>query len=169
MAGRRASGSTFIDCDDWLAHKGSVGRPTEGAQVHICGPDGAELPAARSAASGSPAFRAVRVSQRAGQDGSAYDARGWATYGDLGHVDAEGFLYLSDRRTDLILSGGVNIYPAEIESVLLRHPAVADAAVIGVPDADLGEAVQAAVELRDSPTRRPRRSCWRSASNISGG
>ncbi len=150
--GSESVGLTFIDCADWLAHKGSVGRPTAATQVHICGPDGAELSIGEVGGiwfSGFPAPFAYHNAPEKTQ--AAYDARGWATYGDLGHVDAEGFLYLSDRRTDLILSGGVNIYPAEIESVLLRHPAVADAAAIGVPDADLGEAVQAAVELRDSP------------------
>ena len=148
--GSESVGLTFVDCADWLAHKGSVGRPAGGAAVHICDPDGTELPAGEVGGiwfSGFPAPFAYHNAPEKTQ--AAYDARGWATYGDLGHVDAEGFLYLSDRRTDLILSGGVNIYPAEIESVLLRHPAVADAAVIGVPDADLGEAVQGVVQLRD--------------------
>jgi len=154
--GSESVGLTFIDCPDWLTHKGSVGRPAGGAEVHICDPDGKELPAGEVGGiwfSGFPAPFAYHNAPEKTQ--AAYDARGWATYGDLGHVDAEGFLYLSDRRTDLILSGGVNVYPAEIESVLLRHPAVADAAVIGVPDADLGEAVHGVVQLRDDAAVEP--------------
>lgn len=81
---------------------------------------------------------------------TAYNDRGWATYGDFGHLDAEGYLFVSDRRADLILSGGVNVYPFEIETALLRHPAVADAGVIGVRDSDLGEVPLAIVELRRS-------------------
>jgi acyl-CoA synthetase (AMP-forming)/AMP-acid ligase II len=80
---------------------------------------------------------------------AAYDARGWATLGDLGRVDEAGYLFLSDRRADLILSGGVNVYPAEIEAVLMRHPRVAEAAVVGVPDAEFGERPRALVVPRD--------------------
>lgn len=149
-------GLTFLGCDEWLAHKGSVGRPQGGAQVHIVGPDGAELPPGEVGGiwfSGFPAPFAYHNAPE--KTARAYDGRGWATYGDLGHVDADGYLYLSDRRTDLILSGGVNIYPAEIESVLLRHPAVADAAVVGVPDVDLGEVAQGVVQLREGATADP--------------
>jgi acyl-CoA synthetase (AMP-forming)/AMP-acid ligase II len=76
----------------------------------------------------------------------AFNDKGWATLGDLGHVDEEGYLYLADRRTDLIISGGVNIYPAEIEEALVMHPGVADVAVIGVPDDEMGQAVRAVVQ-----------------------
>ena len=72
----------------------------------------------------------------------AFNAKGWSTLGDLGYVDEEGYLYLADRRTDLILTGGVNVYPREVEDALVMHPAVADVAVIGVPDEDLGERVE---------------------------
>jgi acyl-CoA synthetase (AMP-forming)/AMP-acid ligase II len=148
--GSEAVGTTFIDAADWLAHKGSVGRPIGGVQVHILGPDGAELPPGEVGGiwfSGFPApFEYHNAPEKTA---AAYNERGYATYGDLGHLDAEGYLYLSDRRADLILSGGVNVYPAEIESVLLRHEAVADAAAIGVPDPDLGEVVQAVVQLRE--------------------
>jgi long-chain acyl-CoA synthetase len=80
------------------------------------------------------------------------NGNGWTTLGDIGHLDDEGYLYLSDRRTDLIISGGVNIYPAEIEEALIMHPAVADVAVIGVPDAEMGESVLAIVQLADGET-----------------
>src|SRR5256885_2175353 len=78
----------------------------------------------------------------------AIDERGWATYGDLGHVDEEGYLFLSDRRADLILSGGVNLYPQEIENALATHPAVQEVAVVGVPEPDFGEQPMAVVVLR---------------------
>ena len=78
----------------------------------------------------------------------AINERGWITYGDIGHVDAEGYLFLSDRRADLILSGGVNLYPQEIENALMRHPDVQEVAVVGVPDPDFGEQPLAAVVLR---------------------
>ena len=79
----------------------------------------------------------------------AYNARGWATYGDIGYLDADGYLYLTDRLSNMIVSGGVNIYPQEAENLLCTHPAVADVAVIGVPDAEFGEAVKAVVQLRE--------------------
>jgi long-chain acyl-CoA synthetase len=83
---------------------------------------------------------------------AARNDRGWSTLGDIGHLDADGYLYLSDRRTDLIISGGVNIYPAEIEEALIMHPAVADVAVIGVPDAEMGQSVLAIVQPADNGT-----------------
>jgi long-chain acyl-CoA synthetase len=79
---------------------------------------------------------------------SAHREGGWGTLGDVGHFDDDGYLFLSDRKIDMIISGGVNIYPAEIESVLAGHPAVTDVAVFGVPDDEMGESVAAAVELR---------------------
>ncbi len=85
---------------------------------------------------------------------SAYDDRGWSTLGDLGHLDEDGFLHLSDRRSDLIISGGVNIYPREVEDVPVLHPAVADVAVIGLPDEEMGQRVHAVVQPAD-PTADP--------------
>src|SRR5690606_14433092 len=96
--------------------------------------------------SGGPTFEYLNDPEKTRR---AYNEQGWATYGDIGHLDEEGFLYLSDRRADLILSGGVNIYPAEIENVLMQHPAVADVAVIGAPDAEFGESVLATVQLHE--------------------
>ena len=85
---------------------------------------------------------------------SIADEHGWRTLGDMGYLDADGYLYLTDRQAHMIISGGVNIYPQEAENVLVDHPAVADVAVIGVPDADMGEAVKAVVELVDPVGRR---------------
>ena len=146
-SGSETIGSTGIESNDWLAHVGSVGRPTLGA-IHITDDDGQELPPGELGTirfSGTPPFRYLNAPDKTA---AAYDRNGWATYGDIGWVDADGYLFLSDRRADLILSGGVNIYPQEVEDTLARHPDVADAAVIGVPDAEYGEQVRAVVQLR---------------------
>ena len=152
-AGSEANGITIIDSADWLAHPGSVGRSL-GAPVHIVGDDGTELPAGLDGLiyfEGQP----FEYLGDPAKTTSALDDRGWSTLGDVGHVDDEGFLYLSDRRTDLIISGGVNIYPAEIEAVLIGHPAVDDVAVIGVPDPEMGQLVLAVVQLCDNGTGSP--------------
>ena len=81
------------------------------------------------------------------QTASAFNELGWSTLGDIGHLDDDGFLFLADRRTDLIISGGVNIYPKEVENALIQHPAVADVAVIGLPNVEFGQEVKAIVEL----------------------
>ena len=144
-AGSEGNGFCMIDSPTWLAHPGSVGRAVYGTP-HICDDEGNELgpnevgtvwfgDGKRFAYHGDPEKTA-----------RAYDDRGWSTIGDLGHLDEEGFLYLSDRRTDLILSGGVNIYPREIEDALALHPAVLDVAVIGLPDEEMGERVHAVVQ-----------------------
>ncbi|MFI0481476.1 AMP-binding protein [Actinomadura sp. 9N215] len=137
--------------DEWLARPGTVGRPVDGVQIKILDAEGRELPTGETGlihASGHPGFE--YHGDPAKTASTMHD--GFHTPGDLGHVDADGWLYMSDRRTDLIISGGVNIYPAEIESVLLQHPAVGDAAVIGVPDDDLGQIVVALVEpAEDAP------------------
>jgi acyl-CoA synthetase (AMP-forming)/AMP-acid ligase II len=113
--------------------------------VHVCDAFGNELPAGEIGQlwfDGMPRFDYHGDPEKTR---AAYDERGWSTLGDLGHVDDEGFLYLSDRRTDLILSGGVNVYPREIEDALILHPAVADVAVVGVPDDEFGQRVHAVV------------------------
>jgi long-chain acyl-CoA synthetase len=146
-AGSEALGMTAIGAADWLTHKGSVGRATIGV-VHIVGEDGQDLPVGEVGTvyfADGPPFEYHNAPEKTR---AAFNGRGWATYGDLGWLDEDGYLYLGDRRTDLIISGGVNIYPAEIESVLITHPEVADAAVIGVAHAEFGEEVKAIVELK---------------------
>src|SRR5690606_26604020 len=141
-------GITSIDSHDWLTHPGSVGKAQLGV-VHIVDDDGNELPAGEIGTvyfSGGPRFEYLNDPAKTSR---AYNERGWATYGDIGHLDENGYLYLSDRRADLILSGGVNIYPAEIENVLMQHPAVADVAVIGTADPEFGESVLATVQLKE--------------------
>jgi acyl-CoA synthetase (AMP-forming)/AMP-acid ligase II len=147
-AGSEGVGTTVVSPQDWLARPGTVGRPVNGVALHICDEDGRELPAGevgRIFFEGAPRFAYHNAPDKTA---AAYDSRGWATLGDLGHVDDEGWLFLSDRRADLILSGGVNIYPAEIEAVLARHEGVAEAAVVGIPHAEFGEQVHAVIVPR---------------------
>lgn len=144
--GSEGIGVTVIDAREWRAHKGSVGQAKLGV-IHIMDDEGNELPPHQIGMvyfSGAANFEYHNDPEKTRQ---AYNAQGWATYGDIGHVDEEGYLYLSDRRADLILCGGVNLYPMEIENALLEHPAVADAGVVGVVDADLGEVPLAFVHL----------------------
>jgi acyl-CoA synthetase (AMP-forming)/AMP-acid ligase II len=153
-AGSEANGICVIDSNDWLAHPGSVGRPL-GVEVHICDEDGAELPAGEIGsvwfAGGSP----FEYHNDPGKTANAFNASGWSTLGDMGYLDEEGYLYLADRRTDLILSGGVNIYPREVEEALAPHPAVADVAVIGIPDEEMGQRVHAVVQPAVAGTGSP--------------
>jgi long-chain acyl-CoA synthetase len=122
--------------------------------VHVVGEDGEELPVGEDGLiyfEGAP----FEYHNDPSKTASSRNDKGWSTLGDIGHVDADGFLYLSDRRTDLIISGGVNIYPAEIEAALVTHPAVADAAVIGLPDPEMGQSVLAIVQPIDKGTQSP--------------
>ena len=139
-------GATSIFSDEWLRRPGSVGRPIMGVP-HILGPDGTELPAGEL---GEIWFEGGSPSEYHGDPGktaAASNERGWRTVGDLGYVDGEGYLYLTDRAGNLIISGGVNIYPQEIEDVLAVHPDLVDAAVLGVPDPEMGEQVKAVIQV----------------------
>jgi long-chain acyl-CoA synthetase len=145
-AGSENIGATFIDSEEWLAHKGSVGRANVG-EIHICDASGAEVPTGQD---GLVYFDADTVFEYHGDPektaGIRHPSQSWRTLGDIGHVDGEGYLYLSDRATFMIIAGGANIYPREIEDVLVQHPDVTDAAVIGEPDDDLGEVPLAIVQ-----------------------
>ncbi|MFW6094782.1 MAG: acyl-CoA synthetase [Pseudomonadota bacterium] len=145
-SGTEGNGQTAISPQEWLAHPGSVGRPVIGA-VHVVDEHGRELPPGETGRvffSGGPRFEYYKDPEKTAR---AYDHRGWSTLGDIGYLDDDGYLYLTDRASHMIISGGVNIYPREVEDVLVSHPAVQDAAVFGVPDPEFGEAVKAAVEL----------------------
>jgi acyl-CoA synthetase (AMP-forming)/AMP-acid ligase II len=147
-AGSESVGTTVVSPQDWLARPGTVGRPVNGVTLHIVDEEGRDLPpgeVGRICFAGAPRFAYHNAPDKTA---AAYDAQGRATLGDLGRVDEEGWLFLSDRRADLILSGGVNIYPAEIEAVLVRHPDVAEAAVVGIPNPDFGEQVHAVIVPR---------------------
>lgn len=117
----------FIRAEEWLKHPGSVGRPVLGVP-HILD-DAAKTAAARN-------------------------DRGWTTVGDIGYLDGDGYLYLTDRRHHMIISGRVNIYPQEAENMLISHPKVLDAAVFGIPDDEMGQSVKAVVQLVE-PTDDP--------------
>lgn len=147
-AGSEGVGTTVVDSATWLRKPGTVGRPVNGVTVHITGEDGRELPPGETGQiwfEGGPRFAYHNAPEKTA---ASYNDRGWATLGDLGWLDEEGFLFLSDRRADLILSGGVNLYPAEIEAALAQHPDVAEVAVVGVPHAEMGEQVHAVIVPR---------------------
>lgn len=144
-----AHGMTVIGSQDWLAHPGSVGRSVLGV-LHICDDDGNELPAGEI---GTVYFERDTMPFEYHNDAdktaqAQHPAHPtWTTVGDLGSVDADGYLYLADRKSFMIISGGVNIYPQEVENALALHPAVHDVAVIGVPHPEMGEEVKAVVQL----------------------
>ncbi|MCK5748208.1 MAG: AMP-binding protein, partial [Oricola sp.] len=140
------AGFTLITGQEWLEHPGSVGRAIGGA-LRILGDDGCEVPAGvvgevymRPACYPAPTYRYI------GAEPAKTTEDGFVSVGDLGHVDRDGWLYLSDRRTDLIITGGANVYPAEVEAALTEQPGVGDAVVIGLPDPDGGKRVHAIVE-----------------------
>jgi long-chain acyl-CoA synthetase len=147
-SGSEGIGLTIIDSERWLQKPGSVGQARLG-RIHIKDDEGREVPPGKQGRiwfSGTPRFEYLNDP---GKTSAAYDEHGCATYGDIGHVDHDGYLFISGRRTDLILSGGVNIYPQEIENLLATCPGVADVAVIGVPHPEFGEEVKAVVTLHD--------------------
>lgn len=147
-SGTEDIGSTFISAQEWLAHPGSVGRPVE--ECHIVGPEGEELPAGQVGVVYFAGGRAFQYHNDPDKTASVTNANGWRTLGDIGYLDEDGYLYLTDRAANMIISGGVNIYPQEAENVLAGHPAVVDVAVFGVPDEEMGEAVKAVVQPADS-------------------
>ena len=148
--GSEGNGSTFITPEEWLTHPGSVGRADWGT-LHICGDDGEEV---GPNVDGLVYFEGGWDFQYLNDPDKTRDARhprhsGWSTFGDIGHLDADGYLYLTDRKSFMIISGGVNIYPQEAENLLIQHPEVADVAVIGVPHVEMGEEVKAVVQPKN--------------------
>ncbi len=144
-AGSEGSGMTIIDSNAWLAHPGSVGQAVVG-EIHICDDDGEDLPQGEIGTvyfANGPRFEYHNEPEKTK---GSYNHRGWSTLGDVGYVDEEGFLYLTDRKNFMIISGGVNIYPQEIENLLITHDSVADVAVFGIPNAEFGEEVKAVVQ-----------------------
>lgn len=146
-AGSEGNGFCIAPPNEWLTHKGTVGRSILGP-VHIVGDNGEELPPLQEGLiyfEGTEAFEYHNAPEKTAE---AYHEKGWSTLGDIGYLDEDGYLYLTDRKSHMIISGGVNIYPQEVENALALHEAIADVAVIGVPNPDFGEEVKAIVELR---------------------
>ena len=144
------SGLTAITSQEWLEHPGSVGRAVLG-EPHILDDDGAELGPNETGTIYFEGGNDFRYHNDQDKSAAARDplGRGWTTVGDVGYLDDESFLYLTDRRSHMIISGGVNIYPQEAENVLTLHPLISDVAVIGLPDPEMGEQVLAVVQLVD--------------------
>ena len=148
-AGTEGNGSTTITSEEWLAHKGSVGQAAHGVSLHILDDDFNELPVGEAGGvyfEGGGTFEYLGDSEKTS---SSRSPQGYSTLGDIGYLDDEGFLYLTDRRSFMIISGGVNIYPQETENALITHAEVVDVAVFGIPNEEFGEEVKAVVQPRD--------------------
>jgi long-chain acyl-CoA synthetase len=144
-AGTEGNGIVLCNSEQWLAHPGTVGTPIN-AEVHVLDDEGQEVPVGTNGTvyfGGGSDFAYHRDPAKTEE---AHSPQGWGTLGDIGHVDEDGFLYLTDRKAYTIISGGVNIYPQEVENLLALHPKVADVAVFGVPDDEMGESVKAVVQ-----------------------
>jgi fatty-acyl-CoA synthase len=144
-------GITLIDTFEWQAKRGSVGKAALGV-IHVCDDEGVELPTGEPGViyfeRDAPAFVYHNDPEKTGESRHpSHD--NWATVGDIGYLDEDRYLFLTDRKAFMIISGGVNIYPQEVENVLALHPKILDVAVIGVPDAEMGQQVKAVVQLRD--------------------
>ncbi len=147
-AGTEGNGFVYCNSEMWLSHPGTVGMPIN-CEVHVLGEDGEEVPVGQEGTiyfSGGGTFEYHGDSEKTAD---SRNARGWSTLGDIGRLDEDNFLYLTDRKAYMIISGGVNIYPQEAENILTMHPKVFDVAVIGVPNEDFGEEVKAVVQPAD--------------------
>lgn len=147
-AGTENNGFVAIDSEEWLAHPGSVGRAKLGV-AHICDENGEELPVGEEGEIYFENGHGFEYHNDPDKTAAARNALGWTTLGDVGRLDEDGYLYLTDRKSFVIITGGVNVYPQETENTLLSHPAVLDAAVFGIPNEDFGEEVKAVVQLVD--------------------
>jgi acyl-CoA synthetase (AMP-forming)/AMP-acid ligase II len=144
-AGTEGNGFVYCNSDMWLAHPGTVGTPIN-CTLHICGDDGEEVPHYESGTVFFEGGASLEYHNDPEKTASSRHPKGWSTLGDVGYVDDDNFLYLTDRKAYMIISGGVNIYPQESENLLVTHPKVVDVAVFGVPNDDFGEEVKAVVQ-----------------------
>jgi long-chain acyl-CoA synthetase len=149
-AGTEGNGFVYCNSEMWLSHEGTVGRPIA-CVIHICDDAGEELPTGESGTIYFEGGASFEYHNDADKTRGSRHAKGWTTLGDVGYVDDEDYLYLTDRKAYMIISGGVNIYPQEAENVLVTHPDVIDVAVFGVPNEEFGEEVKAVVEPRQMP------------------
>lgn len=152
--GTEGNGFAFCTPDEWLAHPGTVGKAIAG-EIRITGEDGEELPRGQVGDVYFESDMQFEYYKDPAKTAASRHPKGWTTLGDVGRLSEDGFLHLTDRRAYTIISGGVNVYPQETEDRLLIHPAVRDAAVFGVPDEDLGEAVKAVVQLMNPDAAGP--------------
>ena len=143
-AGTEGNGFVYCNSDMWLAHEGTVGTPIN-CTVHVCDDNGDEVPHYESGTIFFEGGGSFEYHNDAEKTASSRHHQGWSTLGDVGYLDKDNFLYLTDRKAYMIISGGVNIYPQEAENVLVTHPKVVDVAVFGVPNDDFGEEVKAVV------------------------
>jgi long-chain acyl-CoA synthetase len=143
--GATEGGGTLVSPQEWLERPGTVGKAWEGAAIRVLDDEGKDCPAGQH---GTVYLKLLQdFAYKGDEQKTRANRRGeFFTVGDIGYLDADGYLFLCDRKIDMIISGGVNIYPAEIEAVLLSHPKVGDAAVFGIPDEDWGEQVKAVIE-----------------------
>jgi len=148
-AGSEGNGFCAIGPDEWLSHRGSVGQSKKGP-IHIVNEEGVEQAAGEIGQIWFEGADRFEYHGDPAKTAEAWNDQGWSTLGDVGYLDDEGYLYLTDRISHMIISGGVNIYPQEIEDALVLHPAVADVAVIGVPHPEMGEEVKAVVQADQS-------------------
>nr|WP_267890001.1 AMP-binding protein [Henriciella aquimarina] len=153
-AGSEANGMTFVRADEWLCHPGTVGKAILG-KLHICDEAGQVLPPGMEGLVYFEGGNSFTYHNDPEKTAESRNASGWSTLGDIGRVDGDGYLFLTDRKGFMIISGGVNIYPQEIENHLITHPDILDVAVIGGPDPDMGEKVVAVVELSDPSQASP--------------
>jgi long-chain acyl-CoA synthetase len=147
-ASSEAVGVTYIRSDEWLTRPCSVGRAAIGI-VHICDENGEELPPRTEGHVYFESQRSFTYHNDPVKTREAFNKQGWSMVGDIGWIDEEGYLYLTDRKSFMIISGGVNIYPQEVENLIIMHPKVIDVAVIGAPDPEMGERVVAVVQPKD--------------------
>ncbi len=149
-AGTEGNGFAYCNSEEWLAHKGTVGRPIR-CEVHIVDDEGNEVPVGEEGTVyfGGGNLQRFEYHNDPDKTAASFLGNGWSTLGDIGRVDDDGYLYLTDRKANMIISGGVNIYPQETENVLTTHPKVMDVAVFGVPNDDFGEEVKAVVQPVD--------------------
>jgi acyl-CoA synthetase (AMP-forming)/AMP-acid ligase II len=150
-AGTEGNGFVYCNSEMWLAHEGTVGTPLN-CVLHICDDEGDEVPKGQPGTvyfEGGATFEYHNDPQKTA---SSRHPKGWSTLGDVGYLDDDNFLYLTDRKAYMVITGGVNVYPQEAENVLINHPAVIDVAVFGVPDDEFGEQVKAAVQPASMPT-----------------
>jgi len=153
-AGTEGNGFVQLNSEEWLAHKGSVGKPLN-CEIHICDDAGNELPVGEPGTIYFGGGGQFEYHKDPDKTAGSRHPRGWTTLGDVGYLDEDGYLYLTDRKHFMIISGGVNIYPQEAENVLITHPQVMDVAVFGVPNEEFGEEVKAVVQPRSMDDATP--------------